>query len=390
MLLKQSSIHIWIPNIFQFKGGIQVYSEFFLKALNNFKFAINYKIFLKIDYCKPTNYSFLTNMQFYFAGSWPLAFRTLAFTIQLLGYGLWQRPNLVITTHLNFTVAAYWLKRITGIPYWTVAHGIEAWNIDRTALQKALQYADKILAVSTYTRDRLLKEQNIDPTKISLLPNTFDANRFQIAPKPQHLLNRYGLSVEQPIILTVARLDGSERYKGYDQVIQSLPEICRHIPNIHYILVGKGCDRPRIEKLIAQLQLQDYVTLAGFVPEEELCAYYNLCDIFAMPSKREGFGIVYLEALSCGKPTLGGNQDGAIDALCNGKLGALIDPDDIGSISKTIIQILQGNYPNPLLYQPEALRENVIDIYGFAHFQKTLYNYLEEFFTSQNLYKVKL
>jgi glycosyltransferase involved in cell wall biosynthesis len=98
-----------------------------------------------------------------------------------------------------------------------------------------------------------------------------------------------------------------------------------------------------------------------------------------MPSKGEGFGIVYLEALACGKPTLGGNQDGALDALCRGELGALVDPDDVQAIAHTLVEILQGTYPNPLIYQPEQLRQRVIDIYGFERFKRTLKGYLDDF-----------
>jgi glycosyltransferase involved in cell wall biosynthesis len=302
-----------------------------------------------------------------------------------VGYGLWKRPSLVIATHLNFSIAAHWLKRFTGIPYWVVAHGIDAWNIQRPDLKTALHNADKIIAVSGYTRNRLLKEQNLSPSKISLLPNTFDASRFQIAPKPQHLLKRYNLALPQPVILTVARLDSSERYKGYDQILQALPEISRHIPNIHYILVGKGNDQPRIEQLISQLNLQKYVTLTGFVPDDEISDHYNLCDVFAMPSKGEGFGIVYLEALACGKPTLGSNQDGAIDALCHGELGVLVDPDNIDEIAKTLLQILKGIYPHPVIYQPEVLRQKVIDTFGFNRFQETLENLIKNFYKGEVL-----
>jgi glycosyltransferase involved in cell wall biosynthesis len=302
-----------------------------------------------------------------------------------MGYGLWQRPSLVIASHFNFTVAAYWLKRLTGIPYWTNAYGMEAWDIKQPAIQKALHHADRILSISGYTRDRLLKEQNLDPNKISLLPCTFEPSQFKIAPKPAYLLEQYGFKSEQPIILTVSRLDASEQYKGYDKILEALPQIRQAIPNVHYIIAGKGNDRPRIEQLIAQLELQDCVTLAGFVPDEQLCDYYNLCDLFAMPSKREGFGIVYLEALACGKPTLGGNQDGAIDALCHGELGALVNPDDVGAIAQTTIQILQKTYPNPILYNPEALRQRVIDVYGFERFKQTLGQYIDEFFASPTL-----
>lgn len=256
-------------------------------------------------------------------------------------------------------------------------------------MQTALRHADRILAVSGYTRERLLKEQDLEPSKISLLPNTFDQKRFKIGCKPIHLLERYGLKPEQQIILTVNRLSSRESYKGYDKVLEALPQIRQVIPDVHYIIVGKGDDRPRIEKLISQRQMQDYVTLAGFIPDTELGDYYNLCDVFAMPSKLEGFGIVYLEALASGKPTLGGNQDGAIDALCHGELGALVTPDDVVEIAKTIIQILQGSYPNPRVYQPEVLRQQVIDIYGFDHFKHTLFKHLEEFFKAQDSNKAE-
>lgn len=372
MKFNQEKIHIWVPNIFEFKGGIQVFSAFIVEALQNLYPNTRYKVLLKHDTYSLSKISYLRNTHFHFCGAWPLSLRTLAFANQIISFGLLERPSLILSTHLNFTIAAYWLKRLTGIPYWAVAHGIEAWNIQRPALKTAMHYADRIIAVSSYTRDRLLKEQNLDPAKVSLLPNTFDASRFQIKPKPQHLLNRYGLTAEQPIILTVARLDSIERYKGYDQILPALAEIRRQIPTVHYVIVGKGSDRPRIEQLITKLNLQECVTLTGFVPDDELCAHYNMCDVFAMPSKAEGFGIVYLEALACGKPTLGGNQDGAIDALCHGELGVLVNPDDVEEIAQTLIQILQGIYPNPLIYQPEALRQKVIDTFGFERFKQTL------------------
>ncbi len=369
---KKNDFHLWVPNLFNFKGGIQVYSAFLIEALQKIHPNENHEIFLMHDTRERENFLAFNNTHFHFAGGWSLSLRNPAFAAQILGQGLWQRPNLVITTHLNFTVVAYWLKRLTGIPYWTVAHGVEAWNIQRPALQTALHHADRILAVSGYTRDRLLKEQNLDPEKISILPNTFDANRFKIGSKPTHLLERYQLKPNQPILLTVNRLCSSESYKGYDKVLEALPQIRQTIPNIHYMIVGKGDDRSRIEQSIREYQLQDCVTLAGFIPDAELCDYYNLCDVFVMPSKLEGFGIVYLEALACGKPTMGGDRDGAIDALCRGELGALVNPDDVGEIAQTILQILQGAYPNSLIYQPEALRQKVIDTFGFEQFKQTL------------------
>lgn len=368
----RAGVHLWMPNLFNFKGGIQVYSDFFLSALQKLYPQVDYDVCLMHDSFVPPERKISLGTKFHFAGSWPQPLRTSAFLLQILKLGYWQRPDLVISTHLNFTPAAQCLKRLQGIPYWTVAHGIEAWDIQRPRLQAALQGAERILAVSHYTRDRLLQEQSLDPSRVSVLPNTFDPSRFQIGPKPRHLLERYGLDPQQPILLTVARLTDADRYKGYEQIIAALPQVREAIPNVHYLIVGKGKDQPRIEALIRRKGLQNAVTLAGFVPDQELCDYYNLCDLFVMPSKREGFGIVYLEALACGKPAIGGNQDGAVDALCRGEIGALVNPDDVGEIAHTIVSILKGTYPNPLLYQPETLRQQVIQKFGFSHYTQGL------------------
>ena len=119
------------------------------------------------------------------------------------------------------------------------------------------------------------------------------------------------------------------------------------------------------------------MTLAGFIPEEELADHYNLCDVFAMPSKGEGFGIVYLEAMACGKPVLGGNKDGTVDPLVNGELGCLVDPDDVEAIAENLTSILQGTYPNEIMYQPEKLRQKTIDLFGYDRFCQTVAELIE-------------
>lgn len=370
-------IHLWCPNIFEFKGGIQVYSDFLLEALKEISPSTKIDVFLKHDKSPVLNDALFSQTWFHCVGHWPIKLRTLAFAVNLFFYGILHRPNLIIATHLNFSVVAYWLNQLLGIPYWAVAHGVDAWDITDKNLIRALKHADQIVAVSNYTRERLINEHAFEPDRVVLLPNTFDASRFQIAPKPANLLSQYNLTAQHKIILTVARLDSVEQYKGYDQIIRALPIICQKIPDVKYLLVGKGDDRSRIETLIEQLELQGDVILAGFVPDSELVAHYNLCDIFAMPSKGEGFGIVYLEALACGKPAIGGNQDGAIDALCDGELGVLVNPDDVGELAETVIKLLNNTYQHSTLYSPSLLREKVIEIFGFDQFKATLLSLLQ-------------
>jgi glycosyltransferase involved in cell wall biosynthesis len=365
---RQPLIHVWSPGLFDFKGGIQVYSSFLLNALQNVYPHARYRVLLTHDRIHSTPD---TNPQFYGCGQLPASIRIPAFAASVIGWGLRERPDLIVTTHLNFATAAALLKQLVGTPYWAIAHGVEAWTIQRPALKRALSEADRILAVSQFTRDRLLQTQALSPDQISILPNTIDSDRFQVAAKPAHLLEKYHLQPDQPVILTVNRLAAQESFHSYDQILNALPQIQQVLPDVHYVIVGKGDDRPRLEHLIAAKQLQHCVTLAGFVPDAELGDYYNLCDVFAMPSKLEGFGIVYLEALASGKPVVGG-CDGAMDALAHGQLGVLVNPDDTDAIAQTLIQILQKTYPHPLLYQPHALRQAVIDHFGRDRFQQTL------------------
>ncbi len=368
-------LYLIFPNIFDFKGGIQVYSTFLLKALQDIYPEADYDVFLKYDKYslkQPDNLQFLSSTRFHYFGDLPKLLQPILFATKIIILAILQHPVLVISTHVNYAIVCYILKFFTGVPYWVVAHGLEVWDIENKATKLALEKADKIISVSNYTRQRLLQYPNIDSKKIVILPNTFDASKFSINSKPTYLLKRYNLTDEQPVILTVTRLGSTAKYKGYDQILHALVKVRSHLPNVHFILAGKGDDIPRIKALVTNLNLQDCVTIAGFVPDKELCDHYNLCDVFALPSKGEGFGIVFLEALACGKPVLAGNQDGSIDPLADGKLGCLVNPDNVEEIADNLIQILQGNCSNPVIYQPEYLQQKTIEAFDFSQFRASL------------------
>jgi glycosyltransferase involved in cell wall biosynthesis len=179
--------------------------------------------------------------------------------------------------------------------------------------------------------------------------------------------------------LTVCRLSDTERYKGYDQMLRALPTILCEVPDARYLLVGTGPDRTRIEKLAADLGVQHAVVLAGFIRDDELCEHYNLCDLFAMPSKGEGFGIVYLEALACGKPVLAGNKDGSRDAVADGELGLLVDPDNTAEIANETIRVLLRQHLHENIFRPELLRRRVTELFGFEAFKRTVADRLKPF-----------
>lgn len=372
------NIHIWAPDLFSSTGGIQAFSRHFINAVYAGPFSLSPRGVIKNDMPGDIpNETTANNFSGY--GHWPIKLRAPRFALECLRHVWRERPNLIVSTHPHFGPIAQIAQFSFGTPYILVAHGVDAWQINNMAQLRALQKANLVLAVSRYTRDCLVNEAGLDADRVKILPNTYDPDRFTIAPKPPRLLQKYGLDPQTPVILTVCRFDETERYKGYDQIIKALPEIRQEAPNTRYILVGKGTDRPRIEKLIAEVGVSEAVVFAGYVSDDELTEYYNLCDIFAMPSQGEGFGIVYLEALACGKPVLAGNKDGSRDALADGALGLLVDPESTTEIAAQIASVLRREHTHPLLFNPKLLRQRVIELFGFEAFKHTVADLLGAF-----------
>ena len=370
-------IHVWVPEYASATGGIQTFSRFVVLALRDIYPTADIAVFSKNDTSFPEEGKD-GSTTFVPLGWWGPKARTVAFAAEIFRQGVLHRPDLIVTTHVNFSPVAHSLRRLFRIPYLAVGHGIDVWEIKSRPLRAALRTADCLVAVSEFTRSRMSTVLGLPPERIRIIPDTFDPEAFEPSPKPRFLLKRFGLRMDQPVILTIARLASAERYKGYDQVLSAIPAIRRQFPDVRYILGGRGPDRGRVESLIAELDVAENVILAGYVAEHELCEFYNLCDVFAMPSKGEGFGIVFLEAMACGKPVIAGNKDGSVDAVLSGRIGALIDPDDVKEIEATLLQLLQGTHPNPTLRDPGEVRRRVIEAYGYERFVEILRGVLEE------------
>ena len=151
----------------------------------------------------------------------------------------------------------------------------------------------------------------------------------------------------------------------------------KRIPNIKYLIVGQGDQKDFVNNLAKDYSVNEDVIFTGSIPEKDLYKYYNLCNLFVMPSENEGFGMTYLEALACGKPAIGCVGTGAEDALLNGQLGLLVSPDDIDALAQSIINVLEGNV-EPHLINPEYLRKTVIEHFGFDKFCGKIKNFLQE------------
>jgi glycosyltransferase involved in cell wall biosynthesis len=166
-----------------------------------------------------------------------------------------------------------------------------------------------------------------------------DSEQFSPGEKPLELLQQYGLQ-DSSVLMTVARLWSGDIYKGVDVTLRALPSIAQVIPDVKYLVIGRGDDQPRLAKLAIELGVSDRVIFAGFVPTQDLVKHYRLADAYVMPSQ-EGFGIVYLEAMACGLPVLAGDADGSADPLQDGQLGWHVPHRNSTAVAQACITILQ-------------------------------------------------
>lgn len=249
--------------------------------------------------------------------------------------------RFLICGHINLLPLAVMAKKIMGnIPIITIVHGVEVWQRPGRTASALMKEIDFLWAVSDFTRTRLLEWAGIPSERVSILPNCVDLDLFRSAERNKELMVRLGLE-NRKTLLTLARLDSRERYKGIDEILGVMPVLLERIPNLVYLICGDGDDRPRLEKKVAGMGLGGHVVFTGYVDEKEKAEYYRLADAFAMPGRGEGFGIVYLEALACGTPAVGSVLDGSRDALLGGKLGVLVNPQDPQSLIEGLLTALR-------------------------------------------------
>lgn len=254
--------------------------------------------------------------------------------------------DVVILNHINLSLIGIAIKLINPkCRVWLIAHGIEVWRsvsfIKRTFLKR---YCDKIVCVSNFTKKQMILRHQSESDKCIVLNNAVDPfiklpDAFE---KPEYLLNRYGLNPSNQVVFTLTRLASSEQYKGYEQVIKVVSALKKAFPYIRYVLSGQydSSEESRIRDLINKYGVNNEVILTGFLDENELTDHFLLADLFVLPSKKEGFGIVFVEALACGLPVICGNADGSTDAIKDGKLGTAINVDDLDELQQTIIRYL--------------------------------------------------
>jgi phosphatidyl-myo-inositol dimannoside synthase len=295
----------------------------------------------------------------------------VAFARELLRHSLRaERADLVICGHLNLLPLAWLAARYQQARLALIVHGYEAFGPSRHPLTNFLvDRIDAFIAVSRYSADCFAQWSNIAREWGFILPNCVDVNRFTPGERDRSLVDRYGLHSSK-VMLTVGRMAAGERYKGFDEVIDVLPQLLQRFPNLKYLIVGDGSDRARLEAKVRVAGLSNCVVFGGRIPESEKVAHYNLADVYVMPSYGEGFGIALIEAAACGTAIVGSSVDGARDALLDGRLGRMVDPEQPDQLIEAITAALGG--------ARRGVRNALVETFDVDHFRARVSDWMNQ------------
>jgi len=258
-----------------------------------------------------------------------------------------RKKNTIIISHINLLIVG-WLIKIF-MPQKRIilfAHGIEVWGNLNWFRKLMIKRCDVIIPVSQFTAQKLIENNGIESDKCKVLNNCLDPF-LPLGKEFKHddtLRNKYGFKNEDIVLFTLTRLSSKERYKGYDKVILAMNLLKKKYSNIKYLIAGSydADEKKYIDNLSKELDLFNDVIIAGFIPEDELVSHFSMANMYVMPSMKEGFGIVFIEAMHYGLPVIAGNKDGSVDALLNGELGILVNPLDVTEIGNSIDTIIEN------------------------------------------------
>jgi phosphatidylinositol alpha-1,6-mannosyltransferase len=215
-------------------------------------------------------------------------------------------------------------------PYGVVLYGIEVWRPLRRALVRALDRATSPIAISRATVEGS-RPFTSTLERAVVLPLTLE-DRPAHGEVDHDVLRRTG----EGFVFIAGRMGASERYKGHDELLDALGLPAAR--GVRLVVAGGGDDRDRLERRAAELGLADRVTFTGFVSEATLAELYRRCAVLAMPSRGEGFGLVYLEAMRAAKPVVAARGGAAEEVVVDGVTGRLVDPADRAALAGALAE----------------------------------------------------
>jgi phosphatidyl-myo-inositol dimannoside synthase len=233
------------------------------------------------------------------------------------------------------------IARLPRIPYFLIAHGMELMQLPRgfAARQtkawmrrRALSGAKKIIAVSSYTRDRAV-ELGVPRQRVSVVPNGV------VLAEPR----RAAENGNGKVLMTVSRLVPR---KGHDTVLRALPRVLEQLPDAVYRIVGTGPELQRLQELAKQLRISEQVEFFGQVSDGERQRLLSECNVFVLatretPTDFEGLGIAVLEAMQQGKPVVVTRAGGVPEIVDDGSTGLIVEADEPETLAEAMVELLR-------------------------------------------------
>jgi phosphatidyl-myo-inositol dimannoside synthase len=249
--------------------------------------------------------------------------------------------DAVIFSHPNLLAALpKGISRARSLPLICWIHGREAWGKCGDAIRPLLPKASHLVAVSNYTAVSLAATKP-PGTSVVVIHNSVDTTRF--SPGEPAAIRRHS-------ILTCGRHDDDTMHKGYDVLIRGVARVrqASGMP-ITLTITGDGPRRKDMMALAAELAIEKFVDFVGDVSPDQLVRLYQIHDVFALPSAvmeiagyvyGEGFGVVNIEAASCGRPVITSTHGGCPETIVDGETGMLVDPTSDDSVANAISKML--------------------------------------------------
>ena len=244
--------------------------------------------------------------------------------------------SVLVICHVNLLPLAFAVRLFRRrLPIVLFVHGCEVWNGHEPRRRRFFEVRlvgalTRIASVSRFTSESMAREFHIAQDKFRCLPNAVDPlEEGAVAPAPS-----------SPIILTVARLGAGEREKNVHEMIAAVALLKERLPGVKYEIIGGGSLRPELESLAKKLGVADAVAFLGQVDDSEVRKAYARAAVFAMPSNKEGFGIVYLEAWQFGKPVICSVHGAASEIVADGVDGFVVDPADVKALADRLYVLL--------------------------------------------------
>jgi phosphatidylinositol alpha-1,6-mannosyltransferase len=245
-----------------------------------------------------------------------------------------RRWDLVLLGHLHLAPLLALASPVPPTSVVAMIYGIEAWQQVSGLRRRGLLKADRLLYISQHTRHNCealngwMKEIPGEVCYLGLLP---DGSRSPVAaPLPGCDPGRYAV--------VIGRMDRGERYKGFDELIRIWPRVERVHPGFKLVLIGDGSDRQRLQSLASDVQAS--VVFTGGIDDELRDSFLRNCAALCLPSRGEGFGLVYLEAMRLGKPVLAGSMDAGREVVVDGQTGRTVSGQDPEELLAGILDVL--------------------------------------------------